>query len=56
MSQELLIETRSFTQRPRSITENIQRGENLFIEIVLATVEERPKSSRYTKPNSCQIV
>lgn len=47
MSKELLIETRNITRRPRSITENKQRGLNLFIEIVLATVEERNGNGRY---------
>ena len=47
MNKELLIETRQFKPSPVRLVEGLNRGGNIFVEGVLATVEVKNGNGRY---------
>ena len=47
MKKELLIETRHFSPKPLSLLEGMKNNGNVFVEGILATVEERNGNGRY---------
>ena len=49
MSKQLLIETRQFKSNPTRLVEGVNRGGNIFVEGVLATVEVKNGNGRYYK-------
>ena len=49
MNKELLIETRQFKPSPVRLVEGLNRGGNIFVEGVLATVEVKNGNGRYYK-------
>ena len=49
MNKELLIETRQFKPNPVRLVEGLNRGGNIFVEGILATVEVKNGNGRYYK-------
>jgi hypothetical protein len=49
MNKELLIETRQFKSSPVQLIEGLNRGGNIFVEGILATVEVKNGNGRYYK-------
>ena len=49
MNKELLIETRQFKPSPVRLVEGLNRGGNIFVEGILATVEVKNGNGRYYK-------
>jgi hypothetical protein len=49
MSKELLIETRHFVPKPVKLIEGMNKGGNIFVEGILATVEVKNGNGRYYK-------
>jgi hypothetical protein len=49
MDKQLLIETRHFDPKPVRLIEGIDKGKNIFVEGILATVEVKNGNGRYYK-------
>jgi hypothetical protein len=49
MSKQLLIETRHFDPKPMKLVEGMNKGGNVFVEGILATVEVKNGNGRYYK-------
>jgi|LauGreDrversion4_2_1035121.scaffolds.fasta_scaffold169466_2 hypothetical protein len=49
MDKQLLIETRHFDPKPVRLIEGVDKGKNIFVEGILATVEVKNGNGRYYK-------